>query len=257
MRLYVDPETDEKVPGVTSISGQLPKDFLKFWAAKVTAECAVDHLGEVVGIAMKDRTAAVDFLKRAHFRSVGGAAERGTKVHEIVEELARGGSPRYHPEFKGYVAGFQAFCEEYRPEWEYLEQTVWSSEGYAGSFDAIATVHPEGGERERILVDFKTTKSGVHAEVALQLNAYAFADSIITPNAEGGLDRAPVPELDGLAVLHLRPEAWQLVPVQLSEDIFRTFLALLGGPVRWKDQERGALGAAIAGGPTGEEPAAD
>lgn len=256
-RLYVDPDTGEKVPGVTSISGSLPKDFLKWWVAKLTAEAGVDHLGELVGIALRDRGAAVDFLKRAHLRATGGAAERGTKVHEILEELARGGKPRYHPDFKGYVAGFEAFCAEFNPEWLFLEQTVWSEAGYAGSFDAIAEVGPEDA-RETVLVDFKTTKSGVHADVALQLNAYAHAEWMVTPNNDGGLDRTPMPELDGLAVLHLRPEAWSLVPVALSDEVHEVFLALLAGPVRWtQDVERGVLGAPIAGGDTGFEPLED
>src|SRR5690606_38508722 len=57
-RYYVNPETGDKVPGVTSIVGMLPKEFLKFWAAKSVATAAVDMLGEVVGIALRDRDAA-------------------------------------------------------------------------------------------------------------------------------------------------------------------------------------------------------
>lgn len=253
MRLYIDPDTGERVPGVTSISGALPKEGLKYWAAKMAGERAVDNLGEVVGIAMRDRKAAVEFVKSAHTAHTRAASERGTAVHELIERRARGEKVRAHPDYRGYLAGFDAFVREFRPEWHYLEATVWSAEhGYAGSFDAIATLHPEGGEPEKVLIDFKTTRSGVHADVALQINGYAYAGEIVTPNAEGGLDREPMPELDGAAVLHVRPESWSLVPVKLDPDIFECFLALKAGPVRWqRELQSGALGAPVAGGPTG------
>lgn len=255
-RMYVDPDTDEKVPSVTSISGALPKAFLQYWAQKVVAEAAVEHLGEVVGIAMKNPQAAVDFLKGAPRRSTAGASERGTKVHEILELLVAGEEPRVHPEFRGYVKGFKEFVEQFEPEWLYSEETVWSKDyGYAGSFDAIATVKvPGSDERERVLIDFKTTKSGVHADVALQLNGYARADHILRPADDGGFERIDMPEVDGAAVLHLRPEAWSLVPVALSEEIFDVFISLLDGPVRWERHiKKSALGRPIAGGDTGED----
>jgi len=53
-------------------------------------------------------------------------------------------------------------------------------------------------------------------------------------------------------VLHLRPEAWSLVPVGMSDEIFQVFISLLDGPVRWKHHvEKTALGRPIAGGDTG------
>ncbi|WP_224768997.1 hypothetical protein [Nocardioides ochotonae] len=91
-RLYVHPETADKVPGVTSILNMLPKDFLRFWAAKVVAETAVDNLGSVVGLALNDRQGAVDYLKRAPQRDTGQAADMGSAVHDLFERLARGES---------------------------------------------------------------------------------------------------------------------------------------------------------------------
>lgn len=46
-RFYVHPETNAKAPGVTSITGNLPKPFLQYWGQKLVAEEAVDNLGSI------------------------------------------------------------------------------------------------------------------------------------------------------------------------------------------------------------------
>lgn len=218
-RLYVHPETREKVPGVTSIVGMLPKSFLKFWAAKSVAEFAVDNLGDVVNIAMRDRDAAVDLLKRAPDRDTKKAAEIGSEVHDVFEQIAIGKPPRrLHPDIQVYAAHFQEFMEEFEPEFVFMEETVWSEKhSYAGSFDVLGRI---GGEL--VIGDWKTTRSGVHEEVALQLSAYRHADYIIRPDGS----RVPMPQVEGGFVLHVRPEGWGLYPIRCDEVIFEKFLSL-------------------------------
>jgi hypothetical protein len=219
-RFYVHPLTDQKAVGVTSVLNMLPKEFLKFWAAKVTAETAVDQLGAVTNLVINgDREGAVDYLKRAHTRSVGGSANVGTEVHELAELMSRGlPIPPVHPDLQPYVDHFSEFLDIFQPEFLHIEETVWSeTHGYAGSFDAIARIG-----NELVIIDNKTTRSGVHAEVALQLSAYERADYILRPDGT----QVPIPELDAAAVLHLRPEGWKLVPVQTSDEAFAVFLAL-------------------------------
>ena len=46
-RFYVHPQSAEKFIGVTSVVGMLPKGFLTWWAAKVTAETAVEQIGKI------------------------------------------------------------------------------------------------------------------------------------------------------------------------------------------------------------------
>lgn len=219
-RFYVHPETAEKVPGVTSVVGMLPKPFLTGWAAKITAETAVDSLGEVVGLALKNPQGAVDYLKRAHRLNTSEAADTGSQVHDLCEKLARGeATGPVHPDLQPFVAGFQDFLDRFSPTFLHLEETVWSDRHhYAGSFDAIAEV-----DGEVVIMDWKTTRSGVHAEVALQLTAYAMADFILTEHG----DRVDLPAIEAGAVVHLRPEGWQLVPVRIGEDLFEVFQALL------------------------------
>ncbi|RZS39161.1 hypothetical protein EV193_104377 [Herbihabitans rhizosphaerae] len=218
-RFYVDKETREKVPGVTSVIDMVPKDFLKYWVAKITAEQAVENLGAVVTLAMRDPSAAVDMLKRTHLRTTGEAADIGTEAHNIFERLAKGEKVgRLHPDMELFANGVREFLDRYQPEFLHIEDTVWSdTHRYAGSFDAIAKV-----DGEVLMVDAKTTRSGVHAEVALQLSAYMNADRIVTPDG----DDVPLPPFDGAAVFHFRPDGWQFVPIRADAAVFQKFLSL-------------------------------
>lgn len=229
-RLYVHPDSAEKVPGVTSILNMLPKGFLKFWASKSVAEFAVANLGPVVTlVAAGEHSAAVDMLKRSPDRDTAQAAAAGTEVHDLFERMAKGEEVgRIHPDLTPYVGIFKGFEEQFKPEFLYLEETVWSeTHGYAGSFDFMAKVtdpdpEPDGPERVTVIGDWKTTRSGVHEEVALQMTAYKNADYIILPDGS----TVDIPELDGGIVVHARPEGGQVVPARIDDDLFEFFLAL-------------------------------
>ncbi|SCF42439.1 PD-(D/E)XK nuclease superfamily [Micromonospora echinospora] len=219
-RFYVNPETGEKAPGVTSILGMLPKPFLQHWAAKVVAEYATDNLGELVGLRLNgDRQGVIDFLKGAPRRDTARAAETGTAVHDAFEKIAKGQPVgRLHPDYRVYVDHFEEFLKEFAPEFVFLEETVWSETwDYAGSFDAYAVI-----DGERVFLDWKTTRSGVHPEVALQLAAYRHADYIIRPDGS----RVPQPSSTAGGVLHVRPEGWGFYPVRTDEAVFDVFTTL-------------------------------
>ncbi|MFD7776646.1 hypothetical protein [Streptomyces sp. NPDC059753] len=223
-RFYIDPDDgDIKVPGVTSVGGMLPKDFLTFWAAKEAAEAAVKNWDIVSELCKRDPAGAVDYLKNAHRRKTKSASDLGSAAHDLFERLARGetiNSRHVHVDLKPHVRWFSEFLQEIQPEFLYLEETVWSdTHQYAGSFDAIATV-----DGETVVLDWKTSKS-VYDSVALQLSAYRYADRIIL--AEDG-STVPVPEMAGGAVLHVRPEGWAFVPVKCDRTVFDTFLHLRG-----------------------------
>lgn len=243
-RFYVNPDTAEKVPGVTSILGMLPKDFLRYWASKMVAEEAVADLGSVVSIAMRDPQAAIDYLKRAPDRNVGKAADTGTAAHALFEKMASGEPVgRVHPDLKPFATHFAEFLDVVQPEILFQEETVWSEKHvYAGSFDGFGII-----EGERVWLDWKTTRSGVHEEVGLQLAAYRFADYLI--REDGG--RVPMPEADGGAVLHVRPEGWSLVPVRCDEATFEVFLHLREVFRYEKEFKSTIIGRAAFSGPAG------
>jgi hypothetical protein len=241
-RFYVDPDSGEKAPGVTSILNMLPKGFLSFWYAKVVAEAAVENIGPLVGLAMNDKAGAVDYLKNAPRRFTKQAADIGSDAHDVFERLARGENvTRIHPDIRPFADHFREFLETVQPEFLFLEDAVWSdTHNYAGSFDAIARI---GGEV--VVIDWKTTRSGVHEEVALQLSAYGNADRIV--KADTG-ESVPVPAIDAAAVLHVRPEGWKLVPVRYSPELFQMFLTLRRVFDWEREMKKGVIGRPVASG---------
>jgi len=248
-RFYVGPSSGEKVPGVTSVVGMLPKSFLRYWAAKEVATTAVDSLPTVLQMILADqRDAAIDFLKKSPDRNTRKAADTGTAAHDLFERMSRGQElGRYHPDLEPFVRHFDEYLRVVKPEYHMMEETVWSdTHKYAGSFDAYATI-----SGERVWLDNKTTRSGIHEEVGIQLAAYRFAESIIQPDGS----TVPVPEADGGAVVHVRPDGWKLVPVKCDAEMFDVFLHLREAFRYEKEIKSGVIGATVAYGPTEDTPA--
>lgn len=218
-RHYKHPNINNlSAPSVTSIIDMLPAPFLRTWNSKITANAAVDNIQYVneLILANKQEKAKL-WLKAAPERELALAADIGTRVHEAIEQRIADPSAEYDHELEPYIQNFDKFCVEYEPEWLYVEKSVFSiTHLYAGSFDAIARI------RGKItILDFKTTRSGISAKVALQLAAYARADVMFDGNTE-----LEIPKIESGAALWLRPDKWGLFPLRIDDDIFQTFLAL-------------------------------
>ncbi|MFK0290312.1 hypothetical protein ACIQU6_07495 [Streptomyces sp. NPDC090442] len=227
-RFYVSPEDPGiKYPGVTSVCGMLPKGFLTFWAAKLVAEEAVENLPHVLGIAMRDRDAAIDYLKRTPTRTTAKAADLGSDAHDLFERMARGEDVRrVHPDLEPHRTNFAEFLDRFQPEFLSLEHVAWSdSHQYAGSYDAIMRVTVDGTP-EVVMADWKTTRSGIHADVALQLSAYRYADKYLDGADGSEITTVRPEEITAAAVFHSRPEAWQFTPVRAEYDVFDMFKRL-------------------------------
>jgi hypothetical protein len=184
------------VPGVTTILGKgIAKPFLVDWAAREVAKFAAGNL-EVLN-ALEDEDARYDLLKTAHNRHRDRSAVRGTDVHAIAEKLLHGDEVEIPAHLEGYVGGYVRFLDAWRPTPIITERPCASrANWYAGTADAFVTL-PSG---ERLLMDWKTGKN-VYGEVALQLAAYRNAEFYVDEND----DEQPVPEVDGLAVVHVTP----------------------------------------------------
>ncbi|MGW0929574.1 hypothetical protein [Streptomyces sp. NPDC002644] len=221
-RFYVDHDTAEKVPGVTSILGMQAKPFLTFWAAKMTAEAAVDNLAAVSAIAAGDRDGAVDYLKGAHRRYTKSRAEIGSDAHDLFERMIRDQRLGFVPSaMRPYVENFGEFLDTVQPELIRAEDVAWSDEHkYAGSFDAMLHVK-EDGTPLTVITDWKTGKN-TYPDVALQMAAYGFADRLIDPEGNS----VPMPVVDAAAVLHITDEQWSFKPVKFDADVFGVFLHL-------------------------------
>ncbi len=237
-RFYVHPQTNAKVPGVTSITGNLPKPFLQYWGQKLVAEEAVDSLGSITQLMVAGkRDAAIDMLKRAPQRSTGDAARIGTDVHGLVEEL-NSGEPlgNVHPDLQPWIDQYQNFLDDWQPEFLEVESTVWSdTHGYAGTLDGIADI-----DGDLLIWDLKTGK-GVYPEVGLQLSAYAHADYILSPDGE----QRDIPKVEYGAVLHLRPDKYELRPVRIDDDVFQVFRSLITVTDWVNEKSKTVLGAPL------------
>jgi hypothetical protein len=205
-------------PSVTSIVGMLPMPYLPKWNSKVTAQCAIDEFQMITELVNDGKsTKAIEWLKAAAERELNKAADIGTKVHETIEQLILDPSHKYDDALQPFIDGFDQFVEKFEPEWIHVEKSVFSvTHVYAGSFDAICKINSKN-----VLLDFKTTRSGISAKVALQLAAYKYADVMFD-----GDEEIAIPNIDAGAALLLRPGKWSYQPLRIDSDIFSTFLAL-------------------------------
>jgi hypothetical protein len=220
----LDPEARKLIGSTTVIKKALPP-YLVPWAAKLTAEYAVDNQPSWTGL---DRAGAVDLLKKAPDRSRDQAGDRGTIVHRFLELAARDEQPDevYDANVAGYISAGLRFLNEWEPKFLWSEATVFHPElGYGGTLDFIAELPGLG----LVVGDFKTSK-GVYPEVAVQLSSYRYADHAVAHDDTGALVRLPVPEVAGGVVVHIKPDGtYDLRPVAADEaafDVFRHCLTI-------------------------------
>jgi hypothetical protein len=198
----------------TIINGGVPKPALKAWGERTVAEIAYDQRNVWSGM---DRDEAVDYLKRAPFRTTDKAAAQGKDIHAWAEAYVLG-QPIPEPPLlqQPYRDSFMRFLDDWQPVYEMTEATVYNrARRYAGTLDFIARIEPLG----LVLGDLKTGK-GVYGEVALQLAAYRHAEFIGLPD---GVE-TPMPAVDGCVVLHVTAKGYELIPVEADDNELRAFL---------------------------------
>lgn len=208
----------QKLPGVTTILGDgLAKPALVAWGINTTAGYAADHWEELAGLPVSKR---IETLKKAPYADRDAAAKRGTEVHRLAEQLAHGREVTVPDELAGHVESYVRFLDEFEPEPVHLETACVSISKwpYAGTFDGILDFPTLG---QRLLVDIKTARSGVFPDNALQLSAYRNATHFAGP--EDGWELHPMPEVDGCAVIHVRADGYDLVPVETGQAVFMAF----------------------------------
>jgi hypothetical protein len=219
----------------TIIGGGLPKPALINWAKKFTAEYAVEHLEALKALVADDPKGAVAWLKDAAYRDRDRKADLGSHAHDAAEAyVLKQPFPEWPPEVAAIMTGFLNWLKDWSPVFTAVECPVFNdSHRYAGRLDAIIEIATEDlpacpmwGETPtdrpwRVLADYKTGK-GIYSDVALQLAAYRHAETFLgLPDGS----EAPMPDVDGCAVVHLRPNGtYQFLPIQTDEDVFRSFL---------------------------------
>lgn len=209
-----------KVPGVTTLIGDgLPKPALLPWGIKSVATYAANNIDALVdmraqGMSADAITAA---LKATPYAERDAAAKRGTEVHALGEQLIHGLEVEVPAELSGYVDAYVRFLDEWKPTPIAVEAACGSRRWqYAGTWDIVADL-PDG---RRVLMDIKTSRSGVYGETALQLAAYAHSEvyldgEVEKPTADLGITH-------GYAIW-VKADGYQVLPVDISEETFNTF----------------------------------
>lgn len=218
-------------PGATVVLDILTD--LRGWYAREAAASAVDFHKDWSGW---EPDTAREWLAKAADRKRDAAADVGTAVHEWVAARACGEYTPPSPEIAGHGRQFDQFLADFNPTFLEVERAVFG-DGYAGRFDFIADIPGHG----RLLVDVKTGQSVHPEQVALQLAAYRYAeimpnpvavtmtpDHVYTHDPQSCVDTGRcvctgMPEVDGCAVLHLRPRSHRLIPITAGPDQHRTF----------------------------------
>ncbi len=212
-----------KLDGVTTLIGDgMRKKALENWAGNETAKYAVNHWDELSQI---DQVTRLKTLEKARFQSRDEAAARGTAVHALAEQIVDGKEVDVPDELAGHVQSAVRFLDEWKVRPILNEATVWHEQGhYGGTLDGVMTSDvwdDRTGEKRVILFDWKTNRSGIYGETALQLSAYGNAQFYIGAD---GADHA-MSELgitDHWAVW-VRSDGYSVYPMDRSADTFNTF----------------------------------
>lgn len=231
--------TGQRVPGVTTLIGDgVPKPALINWAASATAEAAIDRWDDLGAMKPAQRLKA---LQGARYEEKDRAAKRGTEVHKYAEQLLAGNAVQVPEEIAGHVEAYARFLEEFKVEPVHVEFSCVSYKwGYAGTADLCAWVQvPERG-RLLLLMDLKTSRSGIFGETALQLAAYRYADVWVVD----GKEIEPV-EVQHCAGIHVRADGYDLLPVEAGEQEYKDFLYAMR-VAQFKARDRDLIGAPIA-----------
>lgn len=240
------PPHEFEVISVTSAIGRaMAKPHLIGWAAKVTAEKAIDDHAIIGAMLEKgDERGAIAHVKGARYADSGTKADRGTIVHGALEAYIAGkpiGKKAIEEQLKemrvpihmwksaaAMINGVMEFLYDEEPQIYWSESTVYSRKhGYAGTPDVLAKMRV-GGTLKPVVIDIKTSKS-IYDEVALQLSAYANADFV---GLDDGTEKKLLPGKNQ-AIEHgvvVRPTAsgkYEKAVFTLTPDIHELFLAML------------------------------
>ena len=202
-----------KYPRVTSILASLNKPALVPAAVKATAL----YIESLVNAG-----ADIDWIdvKREYRRGWDRKAADGTAVHLAIDAAISGQEldVELSPTQEQMMAQFYRWQRAFAPVYTATEVAVFNeTHDYAGTADFIARL----SDGRKLLFDVKTGKD-LWPVMALQLAAYGHAEFMVHSG-----QRVPLPELDGWAVLHIRPDAFALREVrpELRDIAWRGFLA--------------------------------
>lgn len=236
------PDADADLVNVTGITGSWQGQFNKNvhglygpLDAHRAAAWAVANLDALQAHEPEEGHVAI---VRAAKADLYAAMDRGTAVHEMIEDELTG-QPRLLASDKGdayrdTVLDLIAWLD---PQAVIVEAAAFSpTEGYGGTFDAVITSQVLGGT---FLIDWKTrgadSSHGCYPKEVAQLGLLAAAEYYI---ANG--ERHEMPRIDGCALVSIKPDGFEVYPVDLDgaieagERALETYKAKVSGEAEAK-----------------------
>lgn len=213
----------EWVPSITNVLGVRNAEHLIPWSAGRAAKAMLELIDKAPERVRKNPAGALSFARLAAERERDAAAEQGTRVHYACEQIALGKEvePKYlSPREWKYVDNFRRWTDDFQPEFIANEVTVFGttpSGPYAGTADFIARINGI-----TVAGDYKTTRSGLHNDVAFQLAAVAHADTFTTD----GVNLKPMIPIDAGYGVHLSPESYEMRPAIIDGQSWEIFKSL-------------------------------
>jgi hypothetical protein len=212
------------VPSVSGIVRNVsPNDGLINWSARLAASWAATNVDSLPSMG---EGAWIGAAARAHLEARDTGGRTGTQVHSIAERLIFGepvapADPDTGEPYSDDVIRMGEHAARFLDAWDVspdtalVEQCVFHEQyRYAGRFDLCAVMR--GGDRW--LVDYKTSPSGPYPDNALQLTGYARASHIVVGDRD-----LLMPPVDRCAVLWLRPDGYELIPVKSDNRVWGVF----------------------------------
>jgi hypothetical protein len=226
------------VPGATGTARQLSKGpGLEYWFKSTAVQGVLNHLDLVPTLIEQGGIAAATayFAKLPDFER-DKAAARGSEIHDLADQIAKGAKPTVPAELVPHVQGELRYLRAHRPTKRRTEVMVYAHRGYGATIDELCHLMPCGDPRcgcavlpPKGAVVIVERKSGrVYEDVRLQLAAQRHADLIGRADTERTW---PMPKVAHTFVLHLRPEeyakGYRLILMDTTETDYAAFLACL------------------------------
>jgi len=209
----------QRVPGVTSCTGVLNKPALQSWYAEQAAIWAANNPDQLTALGHEE---FIGMAKGAGTREMKSASKIGQDLHSHAEKLATTGEAPDVPEQDLLMVQQAAdFLDVMQVRTIVAERCVWNEQHhYAGRLDLLAEI-----DGRVWLLDFKTGRSGIWPEAAMQQAAYRYCTHMQGPTPDSPDE--PMPPIASAGCVWVRPDGWQLVPVRADADIWQAFLATI------------------------------
>jgi hypothetical protein len=227
------------LPSVSTIVGIVDKSGpLVGWAKRETAACAIrnhDMLETMIKSGGKE--AAQAWLSAIPDYQRDEAADLGSRIHALADALQRGEDIKPTGLEVPYLRAYRRFLEVVKPEIVYSETMIANlTHGFGGTFDMGARI-----DGVWYLLDIKTGNK-VYGETALQLAGYSLGEFTATPDDP---TPQPLPAWERFGVIHLQPDAWELIPFDVTDEDRTAFVHFAHGWAWNKNRKPWLMGAPL------------